>query len=64
MGEVVDVLLRARGDFSDLTGKISGLRKEFQNLKLPKDIAENLEKSFNRLDPILKSYQKQMALFY
>lgn len=60
MGEVVDVLLRARGDFSDLTGKISGLRKEFQNLKLPKDIAENLEKSFNRLDPILKSYQKQL----
>ena len=57
---VTEILLRARGDFSDLTGKISGLRKEFQNLKLPKDITANLEKGFNRLDPILKSYQKQL----
>lgn len=57
---VTEILLRARGDFSDLTGKISSLRKEFQNLKLPKDITANLEKGFNRLDPILKSYQKQL----
>ena len=57
---VVEVLLRARADMSQVTGSISDLQKQFQKLELPKDVSGNLEKSFAKLNPLLKEYQKQL----
>ena len=58
---VVDVLLRARADMSQVTGSIGDLQRQFQKLTLPKGISDNLEKSFSKLTPLIKEYQKILS---
>ena len=57
---VVEVLLRARADMSQVVGSISDLQRQFQKLELPKNISGNLDKSFAKLTPLIKEYQKQL----
>ena len=59
-GEVVDVLLRARMETGEVTGEVGKIQKALQGLTLPKNISSDLEKSFGKLGPLLKDYQKQL----
>ena len=58
--EVVDVLLRAHADVSEVSGSFRTLQKQLEGLSLPKGVSENLEKSFTKLTPLIKDYQKQL----
>lgn len=60
MAEVVDVLLRARMEASGVEAGVGQIQKSLQGLTLPKGISNELEKSFSKLTPLLKDYQKQL----
>ena len=57
---VVDILLRARMEAGDVASGVSSIQKALNGLTLPKNISGDLEKSFGRLGPLLKDYQKQL----
>ena len=58
--EIVDVLLRARMEASGVEAGVGQIQKSLQGLTLPKGITNDLEKSFSKLTPLLKDYQKQL----
>ena len=60
MAEVVDVLLRARMEASGVEAGVGQIQKSLKGLTLPKGISDELEKSFSKLTPLLKDYQKQL----
>ena len=60
MAEIVDILLRARMDASEVAGEVGTIQKQLQKLTLPKGVSEGLEKSFSKLTPLIKDYQKQL----
>ena len=60
MAEVVDILLRARMDASEVAGEVGSIQKQLQKLTLPKGVSEGLEKSFGKLTPLIRDYQKQL----
>lgn len=60
MAEVVDVLLRARMEASGVETGVGQIQKALKGLTLPKGISDDLEKSFNKLNPLLKDYQRQL----
>ena len=58
--EIVDVLLRARMEASGVEAGVGQIQKSLKGLTLPKGISDDLEKSFSKLVPLLKDYQKQL----
>lgn len=58
--EVTEVLLRARMEVSGVEAGVSQIQKSLKGLTLPKGVADDLEKSFSKLTPLLKDYQKQL----
>ena len=58
--EIVDVLLRARMEASGVEAGVGQIQKSLKGLTLPKGISDELEKSFSKLTPLLKDYQKQL----
>lgn len=60
MAEVVDVLLRARMEASGVETGVNQIKNSLKGLTLPKGITDDLEKSFSKLTPLLKDYQKQL----
>ena len=58
--EVMDILLRARMEVSGVEAGIGQIQKSLKGLTLPKGVTDNLEKSFSKLSPLLKEYQKQL----
>ena len=56
----IDILLNARMNVSDAVGGVSEIQKAMRGLTLPKGISADLEKSFSKLTPLLKDYQKQL----
>ena len=59
-GETVDVLVRARMEASSVEAGVGQIQKALKGLTLPKGISDDLEKSFSKLNPLLKDYQKQL----
>lgn len=60
MAEVIDVLLRARMEASGVEAEVGRIQKSLKDLTLPKGVSDELEKSFSKLGPLLKDYQKQL----
>ena len=60
MAEVVEVLLRARMEASGVETGVNQIKNSLKGLTLPKGITDDLEKSFSKLTPLLKDYQKQL----
>lgn len=58
--EIVDVLLRARMEASGVEAGVGQIQKSLKGLTLPKGVTAELEKSFGKLTPLLKEYQKQL----
>ena len=56
----IDVLLNAKLNASNAVSGIGDIQKAMRNLTLPKGISADLEKSFSKLTPLLKDYQKQL----
>ena len=56
----IDILLNARMNVSDAVGGVGEIQKAMRGLTLPKGISADLEKSFSKLTPLLKDYQKQL----
>lgn len=57
---VMDVLLRARMEVSGVEAGVGQIQKSLKGLTLPKGVTTELEKSFGKLTPLLKDYQKQL----
>ena len=57
---VAEILIRAKMEATDVTSELNNIQKQLKGLTIPKDIAGNLEKSFEKLGPLLKDYQKQL----
>ena len=64
MAEIVDVLLRARMEASGVEAGVGQIQKSLKGLTLPKGISDELEKSFSKLTPLLKDYQKQLNKWF
>ena len=58
--EVIDLLLRARMEASGVEAGVGQIQKSLKGLALPKGVTAELEKSFGKLTPLLKEYQKQL----
>lgn len=58
--EVIDLLLRARMEASGVEAGVGQIQKSLKGLTLPKGVTAELEKSFGKLTPLLKEYQKQL----
>ena len=57
---VTEILLRARMEVSGVEAGVNQIQKSLKGLTLPKGISDDLEKSFSKLTPLLKDYQKQL----
>lgn len=57
---VMDILLRARMEVSGVEAGVGQIQKSLKGLTLPKGLSDELEKSFSKLTPLLKDYQKQL----
>ena len=57
---VTEILLRARMEVSGVEAGIGQIQKSLKGLTLPKGLSDELEKSFSKLTPLLKDYQKQL----
>lgn len=57
---VVDILLRARMEASDVASGVSSIQKALNGLTLPKNVSGDLEKQFAKIGPLIKDYQKQL----
>ena len=57
---VTEILLRARMEVSGVEAGVGQIQKSLKGLTLPKGISDELEKSFGKLTPLLRDYQKQL----
>ena len=62
--ETVSILLNAQMQVSDVITGVGQIQKALKGLTLPKGISDDLEKSFSKLTPLLKDYQKQLLFVF
>lgn len=58
---VTTILLDVQMKTSGIQSGVGQIQKSLKNLTIPKDISDNLTKGFEKLNPLLKEYQKQLS---
>lgn len=60
MAEVVNLTVKANADLSEVSSKVESLKKDFQQLKLPKNLDSNLVSNVEKVTTLIKKYQDQL----